>query len=235
VNEQEKNASIEYILSQGLVKPQSTRERITEMIRQVGFRFIFWDMGYGLFFALLSLAAVIALFGLTPDNYHRSAAVACAPMLFLLITAFSEMSERALGLFELKQTCRYTVTQISTLRVICYSFAGTVFTIIITAVSVAGVYEFFSLFPLCLSALFLCAVLEISVMRAVRGRWASAVYSAVWTLVNILLPLSLGQAWENLLRGTPLAASVALAAASILVFGYQISKMLSEGKKYAVA
>jgi hypothetical protein len=33
----------------------------------------------------------------------------------------------------------------------------------------------------------------------------------------------------------PLAASVALAAASILVFGYQISKMLSEVRKYAVA
>jgi hypothetical protein len=235
MNENEKNASIEYILSHGLVKPQSTRERIVEMIRTMGFRFIFWDRGYSLFFALVSLTAVITLFGLAPDSYHCSAAVACAPMLFLLITLFSETSERALGLFELKQTCRYTVTQITSLRVICYSFAGTVFTIIITAVSAADVYEFLSLFPLCLSALFLCAVLEISVMRAFRGRWAGAVCSAAWVIVNVLLPLALRETWETLLREMPLAVSLALAAASILVFGYQISKMLAEVRKRAVA
>jgi hypothetical protein len=235
MNENERNASIEYILSRGLVKPQSTRERTMEMIRTMGFRFIFWDMGYSLFFALLSITAVTTLFSFAPDSYHRAAAVACAPMLFLLITLFSETSERALGLFELKQTCRCTITQITTLRVLCYSFAGTVFTIIITAVSVEGVYEFFSLFPLCLSALFLCAVLEISVMRAFRGRWASAVCSAAWVCVNILLPLSLKETWETLLRAMPLAVSLALAAASILIFGYQISKMLAEARKYAVA
>ena len=235
MNEQEKNASIEYILSRGLVKPQSTRERISEMVRRVGFRFIFWDMGYSLFFTLLSLAVVITLFCLSPTNYRCSATIACAPMLFLLITLFAETSETACGLYELKQTCHYTVTQITTLRVVCYSFAGTIFTVIIAAASAEGVYEFLSLFSLCLSALFLCAVLEIAVMRVIRGKWTNAVYSAVWVFVNTLLPLSLGETWENLLLEMPLALSLALAVASILVFAYQVSKMLSEVKKYAVA
>jgi hypothetical protein len=235
MNENAKDASIAYILSQGLVKPRSTQDKITEMIRTMGFRFIFWDTGYSLFFTLLSLAVLITLFSLVPDSYHCSAAIACAPMLFLLITLFAETSEQACGLFELKQTCRYTVTQITTLRVICYSFAGVVFTVIITAASAAGAYEFLSLFPLCLSALFLCAVLEISVMRAVRGKWTNAAYASVWIFVNILLPLSLGEAWESLLRTMPLAVSAALAVASILVFGYQISIMPAEGKKHAAA
>jgi hypothetical protein len=228
MNEREKNASVEYILARGLARPQSARERIAEMIRRMGFRFIFWDMGYSLFFALLSLAAVVVLFRLAPENSRCSAAVACAPMLFLLIVLFAETSERAFGLYELKQTCRYTVTQIAALRVICYSFAGTAFTVVVAAESATDAREFLSLFPLCLFALFLCAVLEIHVMRVARRKWANAVCSAVWILVNILLPLLFGKEWESLLRETPPVVSAALAIVVVAAFIRQTSKMLGK-------
>lgn len=235
MNEKEKNASIEYILSQGLVKPQTARERIAEMLRRIGFRFIFWDTGYSLFFAAVTLAVVLVLFSLAPERYHCSAAVAVAPLLFLLITLFAETSERAGRLYELKQTCRYTIRQITALRVICYSVVGSVFTAIVAAISVDSGYEFFSLFPLCLSALFICAVLGLSAMRFLHGKWVNAVFAAVWVFVNIALPFSLGEKWEAILREMPIAFSVGLAVLGAAVLAYQIAKMLSEGKKYAVA
>lgn len=235
MNEKMKNASIEYILSRGLVRPQTTRERIAEMLRTIGLRFIFWDTGYSLFFTAVTLAGVLMLFGLAPDAYRCSAAVAVAPLMFLLITLFAETSERSCGLYELKQTCRYTIRQITALRVVCYSVVGSVFTAVIAAISAEGGHQFLSLFPLCLSALFICAVFGLSAMRFLRGKWVNAAFSAVWMFVNIALPFSLSEEWEAVLRKMPIAFSVALAVLGAAALAYQISKMLSEGTKYAVA
>lgn len=235
MNEKVKNASIEYILLHGLVKPQTAKERITEMLRTIGFRFIFWDTGYSLLFTAVTLAGILVLFSFAPNNYRCSAAVGVAPLLFLLITLFAETSERACGLYELKQTCRYTIRQITALRVICYSIVGSAFTAVVAAMSATGGYEFLSLFPLCLSAMFICAVLGLSAMRFLPGKWVNAVFSAAWVFVNIALPFSLGEKWEAILRNMPIAISAAFAVFGAAVLAYQISKMLSEVKKYAVA
>ena len=235
MNEKTKNASIEYILSQGLVKPQRARERIAEMLRTIGFRFIFWDTGYSLFFTAVTLVVVLVLFSFAPDDYRYSASIAVAPLFFLLITMFAETSERACELYELKQTCRYTIHQVTALRVICYSGVGFVFTVVIAIISTDSGYEFFSLFPLCLSALFLCAILSISFMRLLHGKWVNAVFSAVWVFVNTVIPFSLGEKWEMILREMPIAFSVVLAILGGAVLAYQVSKMLSEVKKYAIA
>lgn len=235
MNEKTKNASIEYILSQGLVKPQTARERIAEMLRTIGFRFIFWDTGYSLFFTAVTLAVVLVLFSFAPDDYRYSASIAVAPLFFLLITMFAETSERVCGLYELKQTCRYTIQQVTALRVVCYSVVGFVFTVVITIISTDSGYEFFSLFPLCLSALFLCAILSISFTRFLHGKWVYAVFSAVWVFVNIVIPFLLGEKWEMILREMPIAFSVVIAILGGAVLAYQVSKMLSEVKKYAIA
>lgn len=230
-----KNASIEYILSQGLVKTQTVRERIAEMLRTIGFRFIFWDTGYSLFFTAVTLAVVLVLFSFAPDDYRYSSSITVAPLFFLLITMFAETSERACGLYELKQTCRYTIQQVTALRVICYSVVGFMFTVVIAIISSDSGYEFFSLFPLCLSALFICAILSLSLMRFFHGKWVNAVFSVVWIFVNTVIPFLLGKKWEMILRDMPTAFSVVLAILGGALLAYQVSKMLSEVKKYAIA
>lgn len=230
-----KNASIEYILSQGLVKPQTARERIAEMLRTIGFRFIFWDAGYSLFFTAVTLAVVLVLFSFVPDDYRYSASIAVAPLFFLLITMFAETSERACGLYELKQTCRYTIQQVTALRVICYSVVDFLFTVVIAIISTDSGYEFFSLFPLCLSALFLCAILSISFTRFLHSKWVNAVFSVAWVFVNTVIPFLLGAKWETILRDMPIVFSVVLAILGGAVLAYQVSKMLLEVKKYAIA
>lgn len=230
-----KNVSIEYILSQGLVKPQTVRERVVEMLRTIGFRFIFWDTGYSLFFTAVTLAVVLVIFSFVPDDYSYSTAIAIAPLFFLLITMFAETSERVCRLYELKQTCRYTIQQITALRIICYSIVGFAFTAFITTISTDSGYEFLSLFPLCLSGLFLCVTLSTSFLRYLHGKWVNAVFSAVWVFANIVTPFLLGEKWETVLREIPIALSILFAIFGLAVLAYQISKMLSEVKKYANA
>jgi hypothetical protein len=222
MNEQDKNASIDYILSQGLTKPQTAWGRIAEMTRAMGWRHIFWDTGYSLFFAALTFAVVLFVFAFASEN-HRYAA------------AFAETSERACGLFELKQTCRYTIRQITALRVVCYSVVGVVSTVLISLVSARGAYDFLSLFALCLSALLLCAVLSLATMRVSRVKWLTAAFSAAWVFTNIALPTALVGEWERALAGVPIVLSAAVAAICAAAFAWQISRMLSEVEKYASA
>jgi hypothetical protein len=234
MNEQEKNAGIAYILDHGLVVPQRLRAKIAEMFRNLGLRFIFWDTGYSLFFAALTVTIVSGVFIIVPQEYKNSAAVAVAPLLFLLMTLFAETSERAGGLFELKQTCRYTVRQVMALRVLCYALVGVAFTAIIAAASVHSGYEFLSLFPLCLAALFVCAVFELSALR-LSGKWAAAIFSAAWVFVNATIPFTFRERWEKLLADVPIAISLTICMVGLTVLALQIKNMLSEVKKYAVA
>jgi hypothetical protein len=227
MNEKERDASIEYILARGLAAPQTTRARVAEMVRAIGFRHIFWDTGYSLLFAGITVAFVFALFVGTPYESRYSAAVAAAPLLFLFITVFAETAERASGLYELKQTCRYTARQVTALRVICYSVAGATFTALVAVAGARDAYEFLSLFPLCLSALFVCAALSMAVLRFSRCAWLNFGYMAAWVFVSIGLAYVFKDDWEAALHGVPVAVSAAAAVISAAAFARQVSRMLS--------
>jgi hypothetical protein len=235
MNESDKNRSIESILLQGLTKPLTAKEHIVEMSTLLGWRFIFWDKGFSLFFSVLTLSGVFALFTLAPEAYRCSAAVAAAPLLFLIAILFSETAERLSGLYELKQTCRYTVQQVTALRVGCYSLLGLAFSAVIAAVSANSGPEFIALFPLCLSALFLCAILALAANHLLRSQWVHALFAAVWVFANLALPYFWGDQWEALLREMPVIFSIGLAVSGAIILACQLSNMLRGGHTYAAA
>ncbi|WP_172253448.1 hypothetical protein [Saccharibacillus deserti] len=235
MNDFDKNASIDTILDRGLVKPPAAGERIGSMLRELGLRFIFWDTGYSLFFAALTFGCAFVLFMLMPEESGASAAVAIAPLLMLLAVSFAETSERLGGLYEIKQTCRYTIRQIAALRVIVYSAAGTVLTAIVAFAGANGEGGFLSLFPLCLAALFVCSALSLSMLHRTRNEWFHALFTAGWIFANLALGFAAGERWENLLRGMPAALSIGFAVIGAALFVWQLSKMLREVKPYAIA
>jgi len=236
MTDKDKNTSIEYILSQGFVKPLTTWDRVTKMHRVLGWKFIFWDLSYSLTFVFVTLLGIIFLYYHAPINdYPYAVAVGFSPILFLLIMLFAEMNERACGLYQLKQTCLYTSRQITTLRCIYYSVVGIVFAVCITAFSTDNATQFFSVLPLCLAGLFLCAAMKLTIIRWTHSKWAIAVSCVMWLLVNIVLPLTLGERWEIILSSVPIIFTIIFAMASVAVFMYQTNKMLTEENSYAIA
>ncbi|MCL2078709.1 MAG: hypothetical protein FWH17_02570 [Oscillospiraceae bacterium] len=235
-----KNASIEFILEQGLQKPQTARSQISKMLKTLGFRYIFWDTFYSLFFTAITVACVLLVFAVVPESLRFSACVAVAPLLFLCITAFTETAQRVCGLYELKQTCLFTLRQITALRVVCYSVIGAVFTAVIAASGAKSVYEFAAMFPLCLFSLFACAALSLTVMRFKKSKWNLMAYSVLWVFISVALPFSQNELWESFLARIPIAVSSAAALIGFALFAFQISKMLvrqpaQEVNKYAHA
>ena len=235
VTENKKNASINYILDQGLVKPPTLWQCITKMHRVLGWRFIFWDINYSIIFASVSLLAMTFLFFYAPSDLRYSAAFGFSPVMFLLIILVSEMNERACRLYTVKQTCRYTSRQISALRCIYYSIAGVAFATIIVAVSTENIAQFLRLLPLCLGGLFLCAAIELSVLRLSHSKWSIAVFTLGWMIINAILPIMFFEHWERFLSGLPLVFTITFALAGAAMFMYQTTKMLTEEKQYAIA
>lgn len=230
-----KNNSIEYILAQGFAPPPTLWGRVKKMYQQLGWRFIFWDMSYSIIFATITLLGVWVMFTHAPMDFQYSVAFGFSPVLFLLIVLFAEMSERACSVYELKQTCLYTSRQISALRCICYSLVGVLFTVIVTAFSAESMVQFSRLLPLCLSGLFLCALLKLTVLRFSGSRWTILAFSILWIVTSTALPFTLGAKWEALLSSIPIAFTIAFTVLGATGFIYQTNKLLTEEKNYAYA
>jgi len=235
LTDNEKKASIEYILNRGFIKPQTFWGRISKMYHVVGIRCIFWDLSYSLIFATITLLGFIFLFLGVPINFEHSAAFAFSPILFLLIILFSEMSDRACGIYELKQTCHYTSRQMTALRCFCHSALGIPFAVLVTVFSTENVVQFFRLLPLCLGGVFFCATIELSVIRFTRNKWTIAAFPIIWIFMNLALTLIFWDDWELFLAGLPVAFTISFAIVCAAVFIYQISKLLKEGNHYAIA
>jgi hypothetical protein len=231
----DRDNSIAFILDCGLVKPKTAREYAVDIFRALGWKYIFRNTAYSLIFAALTVAVVSAMFALVSDSYRFSATIAAAPLLYLLIAVFTEMSERANGIYELKQTFYYTTRQITALRTLCYSAVGAVYTAALATAAMQTSAEFLPVFALGLLALFICAALQLLITRPARNGWANAVYAAIWIFANIALPIRFGAAWEHILTSVPIAVSLSVAIAAATVFVYVIRKMLMEVKPYALS
>jgi hypothetical protein len=231
----DKDRRIAFILDHGLVKPKTVQEQAAEIFKTLGWRFIFWDTAYSMTFAVLTIAVVLAVLATVPDTFRFTATVAAAPLLYLLIAVFTETAERAGGLYELKQTCRYTTRQITALRTACYSAGGAVYTAVIAFAGATSLNEFAAMLPLGLLALFVCSVPQLALTRYARRFWANAVYAAVWIFINLALPLRFGASWERFLANVPIAVSLGMAAICLVILFLQITTMLTEVKAYALA
>jgi len=233
-NKDSKDKSIEYILAQGFVEPPTFWGRVSKMFRVIGWKFIFWDLNYSLIFASVTILGIMFLFRYVPELQY-SIAFALSPIMFLIIVLFAEISERMCDLYELKQTCRYTSRQIAAPRCVCYSVVGVVFAVGVTAFSAENIAQFFRLLPLCLGGLFLFAAIELLVIRFSRNKWAIAIFSSAWILLNLALPAIFRGYWEAFLSNLPIVLTIVLAIMGALAFAYQTNKMLMEENYYVIA
>jgi ABC-type dipeptide/oligopeptide/nickel transport system permease component len=143
------------------------------------------------------------------------------------------MSERINGLYELKQTCHFTMIQITALRIIAYSLVGFMLTILMLVFSTRNGDEFLLLFSLCLFSLSICVTSSLLLIRLFQGKWTFAIFSSAWITLNGMIPFLVGiEKWENLLRAIPTTIAFILAVFGCLLFVYRLNKIFTEVKNY---
>lgn len=228
-----KDESIEFILEQGLQKPKSSWRKMIEIVRTLEYRSIFWDTSYGWFITMVTLVLASVIFITLPEQFIFSSATIIAPIIYLIILFFTEMSERINCLYELKQTCHFTMIQITALRIIAYSLVGFMLTILMLVFSTRNGDEFLLLFSLCLFSLSICVTSSLLLIRLFQGKWTFAIFSSAWITLNGMIPFLVGiEKWENLLRAIPTTIAFILAVFGCLLFVYRLNKIFTEVKNY---
>ena len=220
ITPEERAGAIEAILDKGLTCPMPTHVFLKDMYRNLGLRIIFREATPGLlctiiFVALFTMLLILQL-GHTFDAY--AFVFLLSPAVFIGLTVSTEIIERTSGLFDIKMTCKYSIRQISALRLLIFSLIGTVstvagcliiyhwLTISPNAPDLTGAINFINLLSLALSSLFLCSLLIIHVMRRWRRGWYLG--ALIWAALSLIPMMFFEQTWNRLL--TNLSPIVAL-------------------------
>lgn len=232
ITNKEKETSIAYILEQGLVQPKSVRQQILGIHQQLGFRYLFWDNLYSLFFSVLTFGSVFVTILFVPFDYKLSILTISAPTLYLVLISFSEISERLNGLYELKQTLHYTIFQLTAFRILCYAFLGFILTTGLVLFTTKGVGEWLLALALSLFSLSLCTLVHLLVLRWIPIRWNVIGFSIIWLLCLMIFPALFGlKKWESFLKVIPLWSVLISCVVLLLLFIQQIKMMLQEVQK----
>jgi hypothetical protein len=238
MNDSERNASIEYILDQGLVKRKTFIEHLGGLYRQLGFRYLFWDTAQIIVLVIITLVVVLTILTNTPVNMKYSLLFFCSPLIFLLSMICSDATERVSGLYDLKMTCKYNLRQVNVFRIICFTLIGVVFSV--CASGSIGICNRFALatdgraaidlMALSLASLFLCASIFLALIRRVPGRFTGIAGAAIWLVLGVV-PISVfGDRWELLLKGIPVALTIVIAIAGAGLCGYELAKLLKSNQ-----
>ena len=232
----QRDNAINAILEMGLTPPVSMWAYLRDMYKHLGLRNIFWEslpaIAISVCVAALYATFLIQFASGNADWNLYSLLFMMSPILFICLTLSADFAERCSGLYELKMTCKYTIRQIATLRLLCFSLAGMIFAVVSGAMlnHTAEIGYMFQLLSLVLCSVFLCALSTIYIARKLRNGWYLG--SLIWVVASALPMLVFGQAWESILVNLPPAATLAVAATACTLFLREI-KIITREVRYA--
>ncbi len=227
--ERERDIAIDNILSAGLSKPDGIWHFCSKMYRSLGLKFIFFDISQAIIMAVAVTVAFILMYPLSSQQNMYSLLYVISPLFFISIVCFTEFIERNDRIYELKMTCKYTVQQIIVFRVLCYSLISILLCIFISG-GIPVTYNFLRAVSITLSALMICALFTIYVMRRLKGRWVYLISPVVWAVIVFLPVLIFGEKWELFLSQIPIGIAAAVAIIGFYLYLREIKKLINTNK-----
>lgn len=226
----EKEKAIENILSQGLSKHDSIWDFFCKMYSSLGLKFIFFDISQAIIMAIAITIGFSLLYALSSEQYMYSKLFVLSPLFFITVIFFTEFIERNDRLYDLKMTLKYNIQQIIIFRVLCYSLISIVICVLISG-SVLASYNFLRAVSISLSALFICALLTIYVMRRFKGHWIPLTSFAVWISIVFIPVLIFGERWELLLSQIPIGITIAVGVIGFVLYLIELKKLINMNKR----
>ncbi|MDR2973265.1 MAG: hypothetical protein LBV00_00930 [Propionibacteriaceae bacterium] len=231
----DRQASIDYILEKGLLTRDSALDKARMLIRRLGLRLMFGDGPLVIVFAALALGITALVAGCAPVEWRHSVAVGCSPIAFLVIANVSEAVDRASRVYDIRQTCYFTVAQVTAVRVMCLGAVGVFVTALVAGLAATSAGDFLHLLLLAVAALSMCAAAQLMIVGR-RHRLALSVgLTVVWVGLGLGLPLVLGLFWEQLLASLSWVVAVTVCVVCAALVVWRAIRMLTESRYHAFA
>lgn len=227
-SQDEKDRSIDYILSRGLTRPRTLWQHVCELHRALGLRFLFLNTAQPVIISAALMIGFTALFPLPYEQYKFAVLFAAAPIFFIFAVLLTEWAERMNALYELKMTCKYTIRQIAAFRVLCFSWIGMVLcTLAPLFIRFADIGSLLKALSLSLCSMFLFSFLAISFIRRSHSRWLHWVPVLLWTAAGPLPVMLFKTQWELFLSRLPVVLTAWIAALALVLFLQEIKKLIT--------
>ncbi|MDR2929771.1 MAG: hypothetical protein LBV06_02525 [Propionibacteriaceae bacterium] len=231
----DRQASIDYILEKGLLTRDTALDKARMLIRRLGPRLLFGDGPLVIVFSLLAIGATALTAACAPDQWRHSVAVGCSPITFLVIAAVSEAVDRASRVYEVRQTCYFTVAQVTAVRVMCLGSAGVLVTALVAGLAATDAGDFWHLLLLAVAALSICAVGQLMIVARRHRLTLSIGLIVAWLGLGSGLPLVVGSTWEHFLASLSWVVAVAVCVVCVALVVWRAIRTLTESRYHAFA
>lgn len=228
----EKDLAIRKIIQQGVVTPWDRIRKIFNMNSVCALQTLFFGVGDCLFLSIL-IAVCLWMFFIQLD----SQIIVCmifgnSPFAYIALYAMTSWKEHSLYLYEMRMTCKYTIKQITVVRMIYFSAINMILNVLILACfsqSFNAHIERWKVIGLSFTSVFLYGSIMLFVQLRKNTFWASGVTPAFWILCNAAIVLFYGAGIERILLNLTNSLVIFFAVVSLLLyffvlFHYSLSK-----------
>ena len=192
-NEKEKEQAISQIVNQSMLKRRHMVPVIFSLLQEIGPRNLFHGTVDCIFLAILCTVALDLMVVVPMAVYHNMALLGLffmSPMLYGFLHLFTLWKEQQEGLYELKMTCRYTLHELTALRMLFFggiSVVGNRMLMIVFLQRGALMLSFLKLLAVSLSALFLYGFLNLLALSYGKKLWSQMAVMVGWCIACVLL------------------------------------------------
>lgn len=192
-NKEEKERAINKIVSQGMGKRRHMVSVIFSLLQEIGLCNLFHGTVDCIFLAILCTIALDLMVVVPMAVYHNMALLGLffiSPMLYGFLHLFTLWKEQQEGLYELKMTCRYTLHELTALRMLFFgglSVVGNRMLMLFFLQKGVVMLSFLKLLSVSLSALFLYGFFNLLVLSYGKKLWSQMALMAGWSIAFMLL------------------------------------------------
>lgn len=238
---QEQHDSIERIVKYGLPQRSAFAE-LREMFRSLGPRVIFYGQGDVMFIAAMAVAFIAYYLvqlacqpgiGKVAPEYLYSFLFTVSPTMYLLLCLLGFWKEKLSTVYDIKMTCKYTVCHLAVFRMLAFSCANIVVNMLTAGLCCLLHLEsnFWRMFMVSASGLFLLSVLLIYSLLFGRGIIPPTVVSVVWVPANLLCNALAKDTYWHFLRVVPLPLHIAVTAALACLYIFGLKRLFLRKKE----
>lgn len=238
--EEEKDASIQFILANGMPEPQRLPNGLFHLWRSIGFRGLFFGVEDCAFVGILSSMLV---WGWLFSSLADSQSILCvllflaSPLIYALLHLLTVWKEIMVGTYELKMACRYSLRQMTALRMLV--FGG--ISVVLSVLASVGIWLLISqdipilrMMSISFSALFLFAAMQLFAEWKWKVPLAYFLTPVVWCTICAVF-LAIGEPVEQLLLQIPTIVFWAVAAGAAVVYFWTLKYYYFDSKEGALS
>jgi hypothetical protein len=235
---EEKRRSIDFIVSQSPEKSKLFFHEISNLLRSIGVRGLFFGVGDAAFLAITAALIIGAFFIVGIEKAMYSVIFFTSPLTYILLYSLTMWKENLTGTLELHKTLRISTRHITAVRMLFFGGGSVAVNGVISlfAYSHANRHEitvsFFRLLEISFCSLFIFAAILLFVMLKTHTNKGQIVFLVAWCVIGAVGLIQAIPAFNDFLQAVPAFTMTGIAVIFAVLFIIQ-SKLYFRRTNYA--